>query len=51
MSYVITVEKQLEQLRALGLRPVEAVATDGHALRPDQYGTMEPWIFYVARRG
>ncbi|MDB5558763.1 MAG: hypothetical protein JWQ36_1697 [Enterovirga sp.] len=51
MSYVITVEKQLAQLRAVGLRPVEAVATDGHVLRPDQYGTTEPWIYYVARRG
>jgi SAM-dependent methyltransferase len=50
MSYVITVERQLAQLRDVGLEPLEAVGLDGRVLRPDEYGTTDAWIYYVARR-
>ena len=51
MSYVIAVDKQLAQLRAVGFVPVEAVGIDGQPLAPDQYGTADAWIYYVCRRG
>lgn len=51
MSYVITVDRQLAQLRGVGLAPVEAVGLDGRILRPDEHGTRESWIYYVCRRG
>ena len=51
MSYVITVDKQLAQLRSVGFVPLEAVGINGRVLRPDEYDTTEPWIYYVARRG
>jgi hypothetical protein len=50
MSYVITVEKQLAQLRSVGLDALEAVGTDGQALAPDAYDTEDAWIYYVCRR-
>jgi ubiquinone/menaquinone biosynthesis C-methylase UbiE len=50
MSYVITVEKQLAQLRSVGLSPLEAVGTDGDALNAGEYGTHDAWVYYVARR-
>lgn len=51
MSYVITVDEQLGQLRGVGLEPIEAVGLDGRVLRPDEYGTRDTWVYYVARRG
>ncbi len=50
MSYVITVEKQLAQLRSVGLEPLEAVGTDGRPLGAEDFGTADAWIYYVCRR-
>lgn len=50
MSYVITVEKQLAQLRGVGLEPIEAVGLDGRVLRPNEHGTRESWVYYVCRK-
>lgn len=50
MSYVITPERQVAQLRRAGFEVLEAVDLEGGVLAEPAHGTIDPWIYYVCRR-
>lgn len=52
LTYCISVEKQLAQLRRAGFAAVEVVGIDGHWLTASEYSrcTKDSYLYYVCRR-